>query len=164
MAGTAADRPPPRMAGISVAILVSRFHETITEGLLAGAREAAAAAGLGEEATPVFRLPGAWELPVAAQAAAASGRFDAVVALGCVVRGETPHFDYVAGEASRGLASVAREHGVPLGFGLLTTDDEAQAARRAAPGAGNKGREAMVAALETLHTLRAIRGPGEPPA
>jgi 6,7-dimethyl-8-ribityllumazine synthase len=161
MAGSASERPPARIGDATIAILVSRFHEDITEGLLRGAREASAKAALADAAVQVFRVPGAWELPVAARAAAASGRFDAIVALGCVVRGQTPHFDYVAGEAARGLADVALQYGVPVGFGLLTTDDEEQARRRAAPGPGNKGREAVVAVLEALETLRAIDG-GEP--
>ena len=156
MAGAGGDRPVPRMEGTSVAIIVSDFHADITEGLLSGAREAATQAGLRDDAVAVYRVPGAWELPLAADAAASSGRFGAVVALGCVVRGETPHFDYVAGEASRGLARVALRARVPVGFGLLTTDDDDQARRRAAPGVANKGREAMLAALETLRTLSAI--------
>lgn len=160
MAGTARARPAPTVEG-AVAIVVSEFHPDITEGLLAGAMEAAREAGLSGRDAPVFRVPGAWELPIAARRAAATGRFGAVVALGCVVRGETPHFDYVAGEAARGLARVALEDGVPVGFGLLTTENLAQAHARAAPGPANKGREAALAALETLRTLMAIDA-GEP--
>ncbi|MEN8375469.1 MAG: 6,7-dimethyl-8-ribityllumazine synthase [Gemmatimonadota bacterium] len=146
----------PRFDNIVVAILVSRFHEEITEPLLQGALETVREAGLGEENVHVFHVAGAWELPMAGRRAAATGRYDALVALGCVVRGETPHFDYVAGEAARGLARVALEQGVPVGFGLLTTDDEEQARARSVAGPGNKGREAALAALESVLTLRAI--------
>lgn len=156
MAGTAAPRYAPETSGEAVAIVVSDFHRDITEGLLSGALEAAREAGIDRDSCPVFRVPGAWELPVAAQTAAASERFSAVVALGCVVRGETPHFDYVAGEASRGLARIALEWGVPIGFGLLTTDTMEQAEARAKAGPENKGREAMIAALETAGVLRDI--------
>jgi len=160
MAGSAPARETPRVEG-AVAIVVSRFHEDITEGLLVGALEVTREAGLSDPEVAVFRLPGAWELPIAARRAAASGRFGVVIALGCVVRGETPHFDFVAGEAARGLAGVALEYGVPVGFGLLTTDDLEQARARSAPGPANKGREAALAAFETMRTLRGIDG-GEP--
>jgi 6,7-dimethyl-8-ribityllumazine synthase len=147
------------VAGTShrVAVLVSRFNENVTRRLLAGAREALAADGIPESRIDVIWVPGAFELPVAAEQAAASGAYGAIVALGCVIRGETAHFEYVAGEAARGLAEVARGHRIAVGFGVLTTEDEAQALARAGGAAGNKGIEAARAALETAETLDRLR-------
>lgn len=142
-----------------MAVLVSRYHERITTRLLDGAREAARAAGLEEGQVDVAWVPGAFELGVAAEAAARTGRYTCLVALGAVVRGETPHFEYVAGETSRMLAEVAREHALPVGFGLLTTDTLAQAVARAGGEAGNKGYEAMAAALETARVVAGFLGP-----
>ncbi|HSD65079.1 MAG TPA: 6,7-dimethyl-8-ribityllumazine synthase [Vicinamibacteria bacterium] len=155
------DRPSAR--GLRVAIVRSLFNRPVTDGLLEGAREALADMGAGRLA--VFDLPGAFELPLAAQAAARSGRFDAVVALGAVIEGETDHYEHVARETARGLAAVARETGVPVAFGVLTVRQEEQARRRAAPGAGNKGAEAARAAVMTALALRSIQaGRGGPPA
>jgi 6,7-dimethyl-8-ribityllumazine synthase len=134
-----------------VAIVVSRFHESITTELLAGAREALRRAGVPDARVDVTWVPGAFELPVAAEAAAASERFDAIVALGCVIRGETPHFEYVAAEAARGLGNVALAHRIALGFGVLTTETEAQARERL-----SKGAEAAQAALETADALERL--------
>lgn len=148
-------RPPP-VARTSnrqrrVAIIVSRFHENITAKLLDGAREALRRVGIADANVDVTWVPGAFELPVAAEAAAASQRFDAIVALGCVIRGETPHFEYVAGEAARGLGNVALAHRIAVGFGVLTTETEAQALARQ-----NKGAEAAQAALETADALERL--------
>lgn len=134
-----------------VAIVVSRFHEHITTKLLDGAREALRRGGIAETNVEVTWAPGAFELPVLAEAAAASERFDAIVALGCVIRGETPHFEYVAAEAARGLGNVALAHRIAVGFGVLTTETEAQALARI-----TKGAEAVQAALETADALERL--------
>jgi 6,7-dimethyl-8-ribityllumazine synthase len=140
-----------------VAVLVSRYNEIVTRRLLEGAQEALAAGGFPAARVDVVWLPGAFELPVAAEAAAVSGAYRAIVALGCVIRGETPHFEYVAGEAARGLAAVARQHRIAVGFGVLTTEDQAQALARAGGAAGNKGFEAAQAALDTAEALERLR-------
>ena len=143
-------------SGRSVAIVASRFNDVVTERLLDGARGVLLERGVGEAALTVVHVPGAWELPGAAAHLAASGRYDAIVAIGCVIRGETPHFDYVAGEAARGLNRVALDHGVPVGFGLLTTDTAEQALARAGGDVGNKGAEAAEAALEMADLFRQL--------
>ena len=140
-----------------MAIVVSRYNELITRRLLEGARDALEEKGVPETRADVVWVPGAFELPVAAEAAAASGRYDAIVALGCVIRGETPHFEYIAGEAVRGLGNVALAHTIAVGFGVLTTEDQAQAVARAGGSAGNKGYEAAAAALETAEVLHRLR-------
>ena len=147
------------MAALRVAILVSRYHERVTGRLLDGARTACREAGVDEARVDVIQVPGAFELGVAAEACARTGRYQALVALGAVVRGETPHFDYVAGETSRVLAEVAREHAIPVGFGLLTTDTLEQASARAGGIAGNKGHEAAQAALEMAGVIARLLGP-----
>jgi len=134
-----------------VAIIVSLFHANITAKLLDGARDALRRVGIADANVDVTWVPGAFELPVAAEAAAASERFDAIVALGCVIRGETPHFEYVAAEAARGLGNVALAHRIAVGFGVLTTETEAQALARQ-----NKGAEAAQAALETADALERL--------
>ena len=144
---------------LRVAILVSRYHERVTGRLLDGARAACREAGVEDAAVDVIHVPGAFELGVAAEACARSGRYQALVALGAVVRGETPHFDYVAGETSRVLAEVAREHAIPVGFGLLTTETLEQASARAGGAAGNKGHEAAQAALEMAGVISRLLGP-----
>jgi 6,7-dimethyl-8-ribityllumazine synthase len=141
-----------------VAILVSRYNELITTKLLEGALACCEEAGLPREQIDVVWLPGAFELPVAAAAAAETGQYSCLVALGAVIRGETPHFDYVAGEASRGLSSVAVRHALPVGFGVLTVDTLQQAADRAGGSAGNKGHEAAAAALQAADALAQLRG------
>jgi len=145
-----------------VAILVSRYHERVTGRLLDGARAACREAGIDDAGVDVIHVPGAFELGVAAEACARSGRYQALVALGAVVRGETPHFDYVAGETSRVLAEVAREHAIPVGFGLLTTETLEQASARAGGAAGNKGHEAAQAALEMAGVISRLLGPDAP--
>lgn len=141
---------------MKIAIVVSRFNEEITSGLLAGARAALADAGVRDGDVSVFHVPGAWEIPLAAQRAAESGAYAAVVCLGCLVKGETMHFEYIADAASQGIMRVGLDTGVPLAFGVLTTLSEAQARARAAPGPDNKGREAAAAALDMVRLLRAM--------
>jgi len=132
--------------GLNFAILVARFNSAITEKLLAGAREAFTKAGA--KSQQVFYVPGAFELPFAAKKLAERGGFDAIVALGAVIRGGTPHFDYVAGEAARGLQQAGLDSGVPVIFGVLTTDNWEQAEARAGGAAGNKGFDAAMTAIE----------------
>jgi 6,7-dimethyl-8-ribityllumazine synthase len=134
--------------GRSVAIVAARFNELIVASLLKGARATWLARGGGSEELIVVRVPGAFELPVVARQLAGSGRYDAIVALGCVIRGDTPHFDYVAGECARGLQLASLETGVPIIFGVLTVETLDQALERAATSAGNKGGESMECALE----------------
>ncbi|MGL4184652.1 MAG: 6,7-dimethyl-8-ribityllumazine synthase [Thiotrichaceae bacterium] len=139
-------------------IVVARFNSFIVESLLAGAIDALKRHGaVKEEDIDVVRVPGAYELPLAAQAMAANGDYDAIIALGAVIRGSTPHFDYVAGEASKGLANVGLSHELPIIFGVLTTDTIEQAIERAGTKAGNKGAEAALSALEMVSLLRKIR-------
>ena len=136
------------------AIVVSRFNEEITAGLLAGAREALAEAGVRDDAVAVFHVPGAFEIPLAAVRAAESGEFAAVICLGCLIKGETMHFEYIAEAVAHGIMRAGMETGVPVTFGVLTTLTDAQAEARAAVGAGNKGREAAFAALDMTRLLR----------
>jgi 6,7-dimethyl-8-ribityllumazine synthase len=135
------------------AIVVSRFNDLVTDRLLAGARACLAQHGVADENVDVIWVPGAWELPIAAQSAARGGRYAALIALGCVVRGETPHFDYVAGGAAHGLARVALESGIPVALGLLTTETSDQALARAGGKSGNKGWDAAQSALEMAGLL-----------
>jgi 6,7-dimethyl-8-ribityllumazine synthase len=146
----------------SVAILVSRYNEAVTSRLLEGALACCDAAGLPRERVDVVWVAGAFELPVAAAAAARTGRYACLVALGAVIRGETPHFEYVAGEATRGLGAVAVEAGLPIGFGLLTVDTLEQAAERAGGPAGNKGYEAAAAAIEAADAIAQLRAAHAP--
>ena len=150
------ERPDAR--GLRVAVVRSTFNAAVGEGLLQGAQAALLEMGAAAEGVTVVNVPGAFELPLAARAAAASGRFDAVVALGAVIRGMTDHYEHIAREAAAGLAAVARETGVPVGFGVLTVADEGQARARSAPGAGNKGAEAARAAVAMVHVLRSLGG------
>ena len=148
----------PTAAGCRFAIVVSRFNPEITDGLLAGAREALADADVRDDDVTIVRVPGAFELPVAAQRLAESGRFDAVICLGCLIKGDTMHFEYIADAATRGIADVGLATGVPVAFGVLTPLTDEQAEIRARPGAGNKGREAAAAAVEMATLLRVIDG------
>ncbi len=147
----------PRPSG-RVAILVARCNELVTTRLLAGARACLLEAGVTEEAADTIWVAGAFELPVAAAAAAGTGRYACLIALGAVIRGDTPHFDFVAGEAARGLGEVALRHALPVGFGLLTVDSLEQATDRAGGSAGNKGYEAAEAALSAADVLAQLRG------
>ncbi len=132
--------------GLNFAVVVARYNREITGKLLAGARAALRETGAAQ--VDVFDVPGAFELPLAAQRLARRGGYDAIVALGCVIRGDTPHFDYVAGEAARGLQAVALETGLPVAFGVLTTDNAEQAEARAGGAVGNKGYDAAMTAIE----------------
>lgn len=145
-----------RLGSARFGIVLARFNSLIVERLLEGALDTLKRHGAADHALTVVRVPGAYELPLVAQAMAKSGRFDALIALGCVIRGATPHFDYVAGEASKGLAQVALETGIPVSFGVLTTDTIEQAIERAGTKAGNKGADAAMTAIETLDVLRQI--------
>jgi 6,7-dimethyl-8-ribityllumazine synthase len=142
--------------GHRVAIVAARFNDFIVASLVKGATAAWAARGGAPEELVVVRVPGAFELPLAAKKLAASGRYDAVVALGCVIRGDTPHFEYVAGECARGLQQASLETGVPVAFGVLTVETVDQALERAATNAGNKGGEAMETALEMASLLKRL--------
>lgn len=144
-------------AGYRFAIVVSRFNEEITNGLLAGARAALQEAGVRDEEIETVHVPGAFEIPFAARALAASGRFDAVICLGCLIKGDTMHFEYIASATSQGIMDASLATGVPVAFGVLTTLTDAQAEERAAPGPANKGREAALAAVEMATLLRTIR-------
>ncbi|HLJ16045.1 MAG TPA: 6,7-dimethyl-8-ribityllumazine synthase [Bryobacteraceae bacterium] len=144
--------------GLKVAVVISRFNSFITERLLAGALDALARTGANEEDVEIVRVPGSWELPLTVKTLAAGKRHDAIVALSAVIRGETPHFDYVAGEASRGLARVSLETGVPVAFGVLTTNTVEQAIDRAGAKNGNKGFDAAMTAIEMANLLRRLRG------
>jgi 6,7-dimethyl-8-ribityllumazine synthase len=134
--------------GRRFAVLVSRFNELVTDRLLDGATACLAQHGVRPEDVDVVRVPGAFELPAAAAALIRRGGYHGLVVVGCVIRGETPHFDFVAGEASRGLQALAMAHAVGVGFGLLTTDTTEQAVARAGGAKGNKGWEAALTALE----------------
>ena len=138
-------------------IVVARFNSFIVESLLAGAIDALKRhAGIAEEAIEVVRVPGAFELPLAAQAMAASNKYDAIIALGAVIRGSTPHFDFVAGECAKGLGVVGLDTGLPVINGVLTTDSIEQAIERSGTKAGNKGSEAALTAIEMVNLLKAI--------
>jgi len=141
-------------AGLKIGIVVARFNAFVTERLLEGALDAFQRHGGNAADVEVIRVPGAFELPLAVRRLAQGGRLDAVVALGAVIRGETPHFDYVCSAATSGLAAAMNESGVPVGFGLLTTDSVDQAVERAGAKAGNKGAEAMLTAIEMANLLK----------
>jgi|SRR5687768_4851456 6,7-dimethyl-8-ribityllumazine synthase len=143
----------PGGAGRRIAVVASRFNETITRALVDGALDALVRHGAAFDDIDVLWVPGAWELPLAVRKAMTAERYDAVVALGAVIRGDTPHFDYVAGEASRGLADASRDSEIPLGFGLLTCDTMEQALARCGGDHGNKGWDAAIAALEMIDLL-----------
>jgi 6,7-dimethyl-8-ribityllumazine synthase len=147
-----------RAAGFRFAVAVSRFNPEITDGLLAGARDALTEAEVRPDDVTVVRVPGAFELPIAAQRLAESGRFDAVICLGCLIKGDTMHFEYIAEAASRGIMDVGLSTGVPVSFGVLTTLTDEQAEVRSKPGADNKGREAALAAVEMATLLRVVDG------
>lgn len=138
--------------GLRLAIAVARFNAPITEKLLAGALEAAKGADV-----EVVKVPGSFELPLVAKALAETGRFDAVVAIGAVIRGDTAHFDFVAGEAAAGLMRAALDTGVPVAFGVITTENQQQAEDRAGGIHGNKGFDAAMTAIEMAHLLRRVR-------
>lgn len=148
--------------GLRFAVVVSRWNEFLTSKLLSGALDALGRHGADENDVSVFEVPGAFEIPQTMLKAARSGRFDSVIGLGVVIRGETPHFDYVAGEAAKGIAQVGMETGVPSIFGVLTTDTLEQAINRCGGKAGNKGYEAAVAAIEVANLHKQIADLEEP--
>jgi len=143
-------------AGLRFAVIVSRFNSFVTERLLSGALDALHRAGAGAADIDVVRVPGAMEIPVAAKHLAQTGRYHAMVCLGAVIRGETPHFEYVSAEASRGVARAALRSGVPMAFGVLTVENLEQAVDRAGLKSGNKGFEAAMTAVEMANLLRKI--------
>jgi 6,7-dimethyl-8-ribityllumazine synthase len=143
-------------SGLRVGVVAARFNETVVKALVAGAIDVARRTGVADDAIELAWVPGAFEIPVVAQAMARSGRVDAVVCLGAVIRGDTPHFDYVAGSAANGVAKVGLEAGIPVLFGVLTTDTPEQAEARAGGKAGNKGADVMLAAIETANVLRSL--------
>lgn len=138
------------------AVVVARFNGFIVDSLQAGALDAFNRHGVPAENVTVIKVPGAYEMPVAVQRLAQTGNYDAIIGLGAVIRGSTPHFDYVAGEASKGMASVALDHNLPIVFGVLTTDTIEQAIERAGTKAGNKGAEAAVTAIEMVNLFKQI--------
>jgi 6,7-dimethyl-8-ribityllumazine synthase len=140
--------------GMRFALLVARFNDLVGERLLAGALDCLERHGAGADARTVVRVPGSWEMPLAARKLAASGKHDAVVALGALIRGETPHFDVLAAEVAKGLAQVSLDSGIPVIFGVLTADTLDQALDRAGAKAGNKGWEAALSAVEMVDLLR----------
>ncbi len=138
------------------AIVTTRFNEFVVEPLLRGALDALKRHGANEKQIEIVRVPGAFDMPVVVRKLALSRRYEALIALGAVIRGQTPHFDYVAGECASGLARIALESGVPVGFGVLTTENMEQAVDRAGGKAGNKGADAALAALEMANLLRRL--------
>lgn len=143
--------------GQKIGIIVSRFNSFICERLLEGAIDAIVRHGGSDADIHIARVPGAFEIPLAARKLADSGRYDGIICLGAVIRGSTPHFDYVAAEVSKGVASVSLDSGVPIAFGVLTTDTIEQAVERAGTKAGNKGFEAAMTAIETINLFKALK-------
>jgi 6,7-dimethyl-8-ribityllumazine synthase len=144
-------------AGLRFAIVVSRFNSFISERLLAGAQDALARTGADPEMVDVVKVPGSWEVPMIAAELARQHGYDAIVCLSAVIRGETPHFDYVSAEAAKGIAHVAMETGVPVAFGVLTTNTLEQAIDRAGAKGGNKGFDAAMSAIEMANLMRGLR-------
>jgi 6,7-dimethyl-8-ribityllumazine synthase len=143
--------------GLRFAIIVSRFNSFVTDRLLSGALDAIQRSG-GQDATvDVVRIPGAWEFPVTVRAVAETRKHDAIICLGAVIKGDTPHFDYVAGEAAGGIGAASSELGIPIAFGVLTTNTVEQAVDRAGAKSGNKGFDAALTAIEMANLLRKLR-------
>jgi 6,7-dimethyl-8-ribityllumazine synthase len=142
--------------GAKFCIVASRFNSFIVDALVGGAVDALVRHGTKHADIHLVKTPGAYELPLAVQKVAATGRYDAIVALGAVIRGATPHFDYVAGECVKGIASISLQHGLPVAFGILTVDTIEQAIERAGTKAGNKGAEAALSAIEMVNLLREL--------
>ncbi len=138
------------------AVLVGRFNSFIVEALLDGALDTLKRHGVDDKNVTIIRAPGAWELPLVAKKLAASGKYDAIIALGAVIRGGTPHFDFVAGESAKGLGVIGLEYNLPVIFGVLTTDSIEQSIERAGTKAGNKGADAALTAIEMVNLLKAI--------
>jgi 6,7-dimethyl-8-ribityllumazine synthase len=148
-----------RATGKKFALVVARFNGFVVESLVDGALDALERHGeVNEQDITLVRVPGAYELPIAAQKLAQSKKYDAIIALGAVIRGSTPHFDFVAGECNKGLAQVSLQYGIPVAFGVITTDSIEQAIERSGTKAGNKGAEAAITALEMVNVLANIEG------
>jgi 6,7-dimethyl-8-ribityllumazine synthase len=143
--------------GLRIAVVVARFNTLVTQPLLDGCQTALRLHGVSPEQTDIAWVPGSFEVPVTAKRLAESGRYNAVVCLGAVIRGETPHFDYIAGQVAAGVARAGMDTGVPVIFGVLTTETEMQALNRAGIKAGNKGYDAAIAAIEMATLLRQVR-------
>jgi 6,7-dimethyl-8-ribityllumazine synthase len=143
-------------SGFKFAIVVARFNSFITDRLLVGALDALKRSGVPADSIEIVKVPGSWELPLTAKTLAAANRYAAIIALGAVIRGETPHFDHVANQASRGLAAVALESRIPVAFGVLTTNTVEQAIDRAGGKSGNKGYDAAITAIEMADLLRRL--------
>ena len=139
--------------GRRIAVVVSKFNDFVTERLRTGAVAALQSAGVAPDDILIVRVPGAFEIPLAAQHAAETGRFHAIVCLGCLIRGETPHFEYISSAVSHGLTEAAAATGIPMAFGVLTTNSVEEALARAVDGSGNKGREAAIAAIEMAEVI-----------
>lgn len=144
-------------SGLKFAIVVARFNSFITDRLLAGAEDALKRSGVKTEDVEIVKVPGSWELPLIAKTLAGAKRHDAIIALGAVIRGETPHFDHVANQASSGLAAVQLETGIPVAFGVLTTNTVEQAIDRAGGKSGNKGYDAAITAIEMADVIRRLK-------
>lgn len=144
------------ISGAKFGIVVARFNSFIVDALESGAIDALRRHGAKDGDIEVVRVPGAFEIPLAAQAMAASKKYDGIIALGAVIRGSTPHFDYVAGECTKGLATVSMQHSVPMGFGVLTVDSIEQAIERAGTKAGNKGAEAAMTVVEMVNVMKQL--------
>lgn len=142
--------------GVKIAIVASRFNEFITKELIGGAEDTLVRHNVNTDDIHVYRVPGAFEIPSVCVKLAKSGKYDAVITLGAVIRGSTPHFDYVAAEVSKGVASVAMQYNIPVSFGVLTTDTIEQAVERAGTKAGNKGSDAAMAALEMVSLYKGM--------
>jgi 6,7-dimethyl-8-ribityllumazine synthase len=143
-------------SGSKFAVIESRFNDFITSKLLEGSLDCLNRHGCNEKDITIIKVPGSFEIPLAADIAAASKKYDAIICLGTVIRGGTPHFDYIAAEVSKGIASVSLKHGIPVSFGVLTTDSIEQAIERAGTKAGNKGWDAALTAIEMVNLLKTI--------
>ncbi len=148
----------PAGSDMRIAIVAARFNRFIVDQLVEGATDALDRAGIDPDNRALVWVPGAYEIPLVAERFAASGKYDAVIGLGAVIRGGTPHFDFVAGECAAGLTRVSLDHGIPVTFGVLTTENVEQAIERAATDAGNKGFDVAMAAMEMVGTLRGVSG------
>ncbi|MCK5551984.1 MAG: 6,7-dimethyl-8-ribityllumazine synthase [Deltaproteobacteria bacterium] len=146
--------------GLKFGLVVSRFNSFISDRLLEGAMDALIRSGAEEKNLSIARVPGAFEIPLAAKKMADSGMYDAVICLGCVIRGATPHFEYISAEAAKGVAKVSLESGVPVSFGVITADNLEQAIERAGTKAGNKGWDAALAAIEMINLFKTMGARG----
>ncbi len=143
-------------AGLKLALVVSTYHENVTRSLRLGALDALEEAGAQTAAVTVIEVPGAFEIPLIARHAAASGSFDAVICLGCIIRGQTPHFEYIASSVAHGIMTACQETGIPITFGVLTTNTEDEALARSGDGTSNKGREAALSAVRVANIVATI--------